>query len=144
MHRQTMHWRAPTTMLGSFAIAVALAAGHHALYASLAGTEVVSDPTVIAGFDVASQQLYTAGGTSFAFLVKAMLAVSVSTAYVQVMWRTAFCKATAVSTLDALFDVLASLLSLVRVQVWWRYPLLFMLALSFWYVHHILFNVASL
>ena len=73
-----MHWKAPTTMLATFAIGVAFAIGHHFFYQSLDGTPLDS-----ATFD---QQINTAVGTAFAFLVCSFLSVAIGVAFVQVLW----------------------------------------------------------
>lgn len=70
-------------MVTTFVAGCMLSLGHHLFYSNLAGT---ATPTgyyhAIAGSKISKQEFNTAIGTTFAFLVKAMLALAVSTAYV--------------------------------------------------------------
>jgi hypothetical protein len=91
-----------------------------------------------AGNQISKQELNTAVGTAFAFLVKAMFALAVSTAYVQAFWHSAKAskKGQALSTLDTTFSILGNVLGFAKVHVWVRYPLLLFLAIIAWYVNH--------
>ncbi|KAK4565307.1 hypothetical protein LTR86_003924 [Recurvomyces mirabilis] len=83
-----LHWMAPTGMVLGLAVGILLAAGHHLFYASLSGTEAPTGTLFsVIGADVSRQQLNTAVGTAFAFLVKSALMITVSIAFAQAFWR---------------------------------------------------------
>ncbi|KAH0337701.1 hypothetical protein KCU81_g7992, partial [Aureobasidium melanogenum] len=96
-------------MVAAFLVGCMLSLGHHLFYSSLAGTNT---PTgyyhAIAGNKISKQELNTAIGTTFAFLVKAMLALAVSTAYVQAFWHSAKAskRGQRLSTLETTFPIL--------------------------------------
>jgi hypothetical protein len=121
-------------MVGSFLAGLILVVGHHLFYAHLAGTNAPAGSYRIAGSDVPKQRFNTAVGTTFAFLVKAALAIAVWIAYVQLFWRSVrtSIKGERLSTLDAMFSVPQDFTSFVRARVWFRYPALFLLAVIAW------------
>ena len=126
----------PAIMYASLLSGVLLAAGHHFFYAHLAGDDAPSGYYSIAGRDVPKQRFNTAVGTTFAFLVKAALALSVWIAYTQLFWRSVR-NSTAgerLSSLDTMFSISQDLVSFAKVGVWFRYPIMFTLALVAWYV----------
>lgn len=63
-----------------------------------------------------------------------MLALAVSTAYVQAVWHSAKAskKGQRLSTLDTTYSVLSIVLGFVRIHVWVKYPLLLFLAVIAW------------
>ena len=127
-------WQAPTTIVLSLMTGVLLAIGHHLFYASLHGQQARSDGYKILGSNVSPQQLNIAIGTAIAYLVKTFLVLALSTAYLQLLWR-ALLRAARGSTLgdlDTAFSGLSNIISLSKVWVWWRLPLLFALALVAW------------
>lgn len=129
-------WQAPATIILSLAAGVLLAIGHHLFYNHLHGRSARTDGWQILGSDVSPQQLNIAIGTAIAYLVKTFLVLALSTAYLQLLWR-ALLRAARGSTLgdlDTAFSGLSNLISLSKVWVWWRLPLLFALALVAWYV----------
>jgi hypothetical protein len=125
-----IHWRAYTTMVTSLLLGILLALGHHLFYNSLDGKPVGASEHVIRG--VTRQQLNLTLGTLFAFLVKAFLAVAVTTVYTQIAWRAIKKRATTLGTIDTIFHVVSNFWSLISFSVWWKYPLLLLLALTMW------------
>ena len=130
------HWQAPATILIALICGVLFAVGHHLFYQSLAGNSAPSDEYNILGSSISKQQLNIAGGTAFALLVKTSLGVALTTIFIQLFWQ-AFTKRTSqeatLESLDTVFDGLNNIYCLFKANVWWRYPLLFLLALVAWY-----------
>lgn len=131
---RNIHWVAPTTMLVALLSAALLALGHHLFYAHLSGTPTPSGSYVVAGKSVPKQQLNTALGTAFAFLVKASLTLAVSVAYFQTFWRAMKQKKEhpTFDELDCTFSALGNVVSLLNVRKFWRHPLLLLLATITW------------
>ena len=104
--------------------------------AKLNGRKVASEDFSILGSNISPQQLNVAIGTAFAFLVKASLVTAVSTAYLQLLWRALLrsARGSTLGNLDTAFSGLNNIISLGKVWVWWRLPLLFALAVVAWYV----------
>lgn len=129
-------WQAPTTIILSLLCGLMFAVGHHLFYRHLDGHEVKTEDFKIFGSDVPPQQLNVAIGTAFAFLVKASLVTAVSTAYLQLLWRALLCSARAstLGHLDTAFSGLNNIISLAKVWVWRRWPMLFLLAISAWLI----------
>ncbi|KAI5367422.1 hypothetical protein Slin14017_G024580 [Septoria linicola] len=119
-------------MLSSLLVGVALAIGHHAFYASLAGTAVSSDPIKVVGWTTTQQQVNVAVGTAFAFVVKASLILACSTAYMQLLFGAINRQSFKLSQLDNWFGGLSDFWSLMCVSTYWRYPLLTLVALTCW------------
>lgn len=128
--RGGIHWRASTAMVASLLFGMLLALGHHLFYAHLDGKPVGAPTHVLTG--VTRQQLNLTLGTLFAFLVRAFLAVAVTIAYTQLVWRAVKRRATTLTTIDTMFHVVSNFWSLGHFAVWWRYPLLLLLALTIW------------
>lgn len=126
------HWRAPVLMVASLLVGAALAIGHHAFYASLAGTAVSSDPIKVVGWTTTQQQINIAIGTAFAFVVKASLILACSTAYMQLLFQAINRKSFKLSTLDNWFGGLNNIWSFGCLTSYWRYPLLSLVALTCW------------
>lgn len=126
------HWRTPAVMLSSLMVGIALAAGHHAFYASLDSTAVSSESWNIAGWEASQQQINIATGTLFAFVVKASLILAASIAYMQLFFRALNTKDFKLSTLDHWYGALDDLPSLFCIASYWRYPLLTLVALTAW------------
>lgn len=126
-----IHWAAPATMVLALLFGALLALGHHLFYASLQGSPTPTGTLDITWSNVSVQQLNTAIGTAFAFLVKAFLVVAVSVAYFQTFWRAAAIskKGPTLANLDTTFSILGNALGFFQVHVWWRHPLLLLLAL---------------
>ncbi|KAK7041996.1 hypothetical protein R3P38DRAFT_2611003 [Favolaschia claudopus] len=107
-------------IVGAWVVALALACGHHAFYASLNGDVASADATDItnASFLVRSQAGASAIGTTFAFLVSASLGVSAGTALLQSSWRVVGQRAFTLSGLDALWSSPTSLLAFLSFDFW--------------------------
>lgn len=123
-------------MVGPLLTAVLFAIGHHCFYAS-ANNHPVSDwkmtATILkATHTITSQTVHTAAGTTFAFLFKAALALSLTAAYAQVFWRTAIRKSHKISSIDTLYDGLTNVYAFFDMRVWWKHPLLFLLCTTAW------------
>lgn len=133
-----IHWFAPSLMIASFIVGTLFALGHHLFYASLdrqhASTAV--DGHNVLGMHISMQQLNTAVGTAFAFLVRACLVSSISVAYFQIfMWSIGKqgTKGTRLDHLDVMTSALHDLLSLLSFKTWWRRPWIWILAMVAWY-----------
>ena len=114
---------------------LSLILGHHFFYASLDCKDVSTELHSIAGQNLSQQQLNTSLGTAFTLLVKICLAVAVSTAYIQIFWRsTRTAEPPTLVQLDLANAGLASIFSFCNPRFWWRYPSLVLLGLVFWLV----------
>jgi hypothetical protein len=128
--RGGIHWRASTSMMASLFTGMLLALGHHLFYNHLDGKPVGTPERVFVG--ITRQQLNLTLGTMLAFLVRAFLAVAVTIAYTQLVWRAVKNRATTLTTIDTMFHVVSNFMSLGHFSVWCRYPLLLLLALTIW------------
>ncbi|TID19917.1 hypothetical protein E6O75_ATG07377 [Venturia nashicola] len=131
-------WKTPSLILAGIFAGVGLAIGHHAFYNSLHGAEPSTEIYHLKGLNLSKQQANIAIGTAFAFLIRACLLLSLSTAYVQVFWK-ALTSSSANTThqlgnLDTAFSALNSLLALVNFSAWRSYPLLLLLATTSWLI----------
>jgi hypothetical protein len=115
-------------MLVSLLLGMLLSLGHHLFYHSLDG-KPVPDHAI---HGIARQQLNLAVGTLYAFLVKAFLAVAVTTAYTQILWRAIKNQPVQLTTIDTIFDAATNFWGFFRFAIWWKYPLLLLLALTIW------------
>lgn len=111
-----------------------LALGHHLFYANLDHKAVQTGSYHFAGKKLSKQQVNTAVGTAFAFLVKVFLGFAVSAAYIQIFWRSTknAKEYPTLTDLDWAKAALANIFSLFNLKIWWRYPLLLLLAAIFW------------
>lgn len=85
--------------------------------------------------NISDQQLNTAIGTAFAFLVRACLMHSISLAYFQILiWtvRSRGTNSTKLGDLDVMTDALQNILSLLNYRTWRRRPWLWVLAVVAW------------
>ena len=123
-------------MFTALIFGILLAVGHHMFYSSLSGKPADTDSYRILGgqFALSKQEVKIAIGTLFAFLVKAALALAVAIAYTQVVWKAVKRQETSLLTVDTLFSILGNVSSFLSVSVWWKYPLLLLLAITVWYV----------
>jgi hypothetical protein len=128
-----VHWVAPATMLGALLVGILLVLGHHFFNAHLAGTTASSNQYNVATFSVSKQQISTTIGTAFAFVVKAFFGLAISISYIQVFWMTIASKRTKLSILDTITSAFDNGFVLFNAVTWWRYPLLFLLAITSWY-----------
>ena len=119
-------------MIACLVVGIAFAIGHHAFYRSLQSTEVRSAPYHFAGWQITPQQLNTAGGTAFAFTVKASLVLAISTAYVQLFFRAIAKSGHEFASIDSWFSGLGDITSLFGTTTFWTQPLLAVVALTAW------------
>ena len=131
---KTIHWLAPTTMGFALLVGFSLALAHHLFYASLDRKLVPTGSYPFAGKKLPKQQFNTSVGIALAFLVRTFLAIAMSTAYVQIFWRSTM-KAKQPPTLaelDWANTVLSNVFSLFNLKLARNYPSLVLLALIFW------------
>lgn len=81
---------------------------------------------------VSRQQINSAVGTLFAFLVKALLAVTVSDVFSQLAWNTVTTRTTEIGVDDDLFSILTNGFYILDLPLWRHHPLAMGLALVFW------------
>jgi hypothetical protein len=129
----SVSWPVIITALVAFITGVLAALAHHLFYQSLNGkpAPALDQRYKILWGSVSKQEINTAGGTAFAFLVKAALGTAISTAYVQLFWR-ALMRSDSKKTLsdvDTMFSVLTNPVSLFKIWTWRRFPLLLNLAI---------------
>jgi hypothetical protein len=105
-----------------------VAVGHHLFYLRFDQQYVRSpyDET----YKYLTQTWIIRYGTAFAFVAKTLLAGSVVVAYKQVMWISLRHKANSISTIDAVFDLLAFL----SPSFWLKAKVPALMALVGWYV----------
>ncbi|PIA93527.1 hypothetical protein CB0940_03962 [Cercospora beticola] len=119
-------------MISFLIIGIAFAIGHHAFYRSLQNTEVRSAPYQFAGWQITPQQLNTAGGTAFAFAVKASLVLAISTAYVQLFFRAITKVSHSMACIDSWFSGLGDITALFGLTTFWTHPVLATIAMTTW------------
>ncbi|KAJ6505252.1 hypothetical protein C8R45DRAFT_1209064 [Mycena sanguinolenta] len=100
----------------AWVLALALASGHHAFYASLNNHRVASGTT--ASFVVHSQAGASAIGTAFAFLVSSSLAVSAGTAFLQCAWSVVRKRAISISGLNAMWSSPTNMFAFLSLDFW--------------------------
>ncbi|WPG99355.1 Hypothetical protein R9X50_00216900 [Acrodontium crateriforme] len=127
-----IHWRAPAFMIASLVVGTFLAFGHHFFYQSLDGNEASTQPFQVAGWVVSQQQLVTAAGTAFAFLVKASLVLAVSTAYIQLIFRAMTKYEFRVEQLDDIFGAMEDIAVAFCLIPLWKNPQLLLVVLIGW------------
>lgn len=118
------HWRVPTVIALSYIAGVAFAVGHHLFYQSL-------DAKPVDGHAL-SQQINTAIGTAFAFLVRSSLVIAVGTVYWQFFWKTLARKSLTILHVDSLAGALTSVFDLLDFRALRCCRLLGFLALLSW------------
>lgn len=124
-HRQAIHWRVPTVMLGSLLAGTVAAVGHHLFYKHYDNQPVR---------DISEQKYLSNGGTAFAFLVKMFLAIATGTAYIQLFWLSLRTTSRSLGKVDRLYSVLGNITVFWDLSLWFRNPLLSTLAIVTWYV----------
>jgi hypothetical protein len=129
----SVSWPVIITALVAFISGVLAAVGHHLFYQSLDGkpAPALDERYRIFQGSVSRQEVNVAGGTAFAFLVKAALGTAISTAYVQLFWRALMQSATrkTLSNVATMFSVLSNPVFLFKIWTWWRFPMLLSLAI---------------
>lgn len=119
---QRAHWQVPSTMLACFLGAIALAGAHHGFYLAMNDRPASNN----------DQAWVMRGGTVLAYLVKVLLVLAASIAYVQILWRHIKNMNMTMMELNDLFSVLENCLLFLNYKVWFRNPLLFVLAATTW------------
>jgi hypothetical protein len=139
-HKHEIHWFGPVSMLGALWAGLTFALGHHFFYNSLDGQEVPSGNYKVSDYDskISKQQSYFTLGTAFAFAVKTCLVLAVSTAYIQLFWKSLAGqlsrKPFTLRSIDKAYSALGNATLLANMPGWRRFPLLFTLALTTWCV----------
>ncbi|KAI1312018.1 hypothetical protein F5Y03DRAFT_262214 [Xylaria venustula] len=128
-----IYWLPPALMIGAWLGGILIALGHHLYYFHLDGTAADVNQQIL-GVEITSQQFTNAVGTSFTFIVRALLVYASTIAYLQLFWRAARqpTKQNTLGDLDSMFSVLSNLFNLGRVSVWLKQPLLLLVALVSW------------
>ena len=130
-----IHWLAPVMMSVTLCGGIGIAVGHHFFYQHLDGT-VATDAAYSIFGSISTQEAYIAIGIAFAFSFKASLVFATSLAFLQLFWREA--KAVngrtpaKLKTLDSLHSSLSNVFTMFNLPIWWRYPLLFLMAMTTW------------
>jgi hypothetical protein len=108
-----IYWLAPTQILATFAVAIALAIGHHYFYQHLSGQIAPTGSYTFGHFSMSKQQFNIAIGTAFAFAFKAVLAWALVSSYTQLFWRVVktSSKVVRVGDADAAFSLLPDILA---------------------------------
>jgi hypothetical protein len=108
-----IYWLAPTQILATFAVAIALAIGHHYFYQHLSGQIAPTGSYTFGHFSMSKQQFNIAIGTAFAFAFKAVLAWALVSSYTQLFWRVVktSLKVVRVGDADAAFSLLPDILA---------------------------------
>ena len=133
-------------MLSALLAGFGLALGHHFFYASLEHEPVPTGSYFMAGRNLTKQQFNNLAGIAFTFLVKIFLTTAMSTAYVQILWRsiTNASRHRTLAELDWANASLTNIFQLFNLGFGWKDPFLVLLALLFWYVSIPLFDASWL
>ncbi|KAI5194538.1 hypothetical protein E4T39_08616 [Aureobasidium subglaciale] len=129
-----IHWRVLCILYGSLLASIAFAVGHHLYYQSLADTPVstANDLTFGTWTGVPSQKLNTAIGTTFASLFRTSLSITVTTAYLQIVWSVLKAGSTRLNVVDAISGILANPLGFFNRGAWKKSVVLLILATTIW------------
>ncbi|KAF2093384.1 hypothetical protein NA57DRAFT_81312 [Rhizodiscina lignyota] len=121
-----VHWQAPVMMVCSLLAGIGFAIGHHFFYQSLHHV-----PTSDATFE---QQVNTAIGTAFAFIVRMFFVLSISMAYWQLFWHDVKAKATQLSIIDSVSSILDNIFEFMSIRTLRKFPLLVLVAALVWLI----------
>lgn len=133
-----IHWFGLVSMLAALFAGIAFALGHHFFYDRLDGEEIPAGNYTMGlhNSSISKQQSNTAIGTAFAFAVKTCLVLAVSTAYVQLFWKSLVHQSSSKSfnlqSIDMAYSALRNATLLANFSGWRRFPLLFTLAVTTW------------
>ncbi len=121
-------------MVVTLLLAVALAVGHHIFYQSHQGREPPSQVYNVWGIygGLSGQQVILASGAAFAFLVKALLGIAVTTAQEQVAWRSIKTRPTRLASIDGLFRSSDNVFLMFNYRLWGISPLSMLSAAIYW------------
>lgn len=117
-------WRAYTTMLLLFAVALVSAIGQHEFYTYLEGRQVKEV--------FISQTWVIRLGNALAFLFKTSLASAVTVSFSQLTWHQVRRTAATIDGLDAIFAVLQNPLKLFHQEFLLHFKILWLIALFTW------------
>jgi hypothetical protein len=134
LHSIFIHWRTLCIVFGAFLASISFAIGHHLFYQGLAGTPASTANTFAIGpwTGMSPQKFNVAVGNTFASLFRTSLSITVTTAYVQMLWNILKGQSTRLNVVDALSGVLANPLSFLNLGAWKRSTLLFGIAGLVW------------
>jgi len=133
-----IHWFGPVSMLAALFAGIGFALGHHFFYGRLDGKEIPAGNYTMGDYNsgISRQQSNTAVGTALAFAVKTCLVLAVSTAYVQLFWKSLIQQSSSQSynlqSIDMAYSALRNATLLANFSGWRRFPLLFTLAITTW------------
>lgn len=118
-------WRAPVTIILALVVGLGIALAHHAM-----GLSLHNRPVDNVGV---SQAWIFRFATALAFLVKVAFATGVGNAYVQHQWLRLRQQPFRTNEVDALTSVLGSIFGFISSTVWFKHPILALMALITWY-----------
>jgi hypothetical protein len=121
--KPTIHFKVPALMIGSFIIGTLLAIGQHLYFQSLNGKSVDGHQ--------ARDNRY---GVAITYLVRTFLHTAISIACVQNIWRMLRSRSAKLETIDSVYGILGSILSLAQWRVWEFGPTIALLAVGVWCV----------
>lgn len=117
-------------MLAALIAGVLLAAGHHLFYSRLNGTP--SSGSILLA-SISYQEANIAIGTALAIMVNSCLEFAVAAAFIQMFWKVLNeMSSTTMKQLDSIYSAPHDIFMLLKVWLWWKYPLLFALATLAW------------
>lgn len=127
-------------MLLNEAIGISFCVGQHLFYKALNGT---TPPTTkdhryhplvpfSTNVEITQQQLNTFAGNALAFAAKVFLALAVSAAHEQIIWRTIRRRPRELGLIDTLVNSRESVFSALNVRMWWQMPLPTLLLFTSW------------
>ncbi|KAI1388161.1 uncharacterized protein F4822DRAFT_236310 [Hypoxylon trugodes] len=133
------YWWTPLIMGLSLLSGVLFSIGHHLFYKSLENKPTSTGDYDILGSHYQGQQFNIAVGTAFAFLARAAFILAVSTAYCQLFWQRIKGQSKTgnpptLERVDIVYSGINNIISLFTVPVWYRYPVLFLMAISVWLI----------
>ncbi|KAF1985404.1 hypothetical protein K402DRAFT_108445 [Aulographum hederae CBS 113979] len=117
------HWRVPFTMAFGLLLGVVLPLLHHFLFSRCHMHPVITRM---------QQQIVSGTGITLAFMTKAALALATSTSYTQTFWCHVRRKPQRIEKIDSMFSALNSAFCLLDIPLWFRAPLLALLAILAW------------
>ena len=135
MPKRQIHWQAPATVVLALGAGALFAVGHHLFYSSLQGQAVRNQDVDLLGTYVSSQQINITAGNVFAFLVNFSLGTALATAYTQLVFKNLMHRKATLGTWDAAYGGLGNVFYLVKVWIWWQFPLMCGLVILGWYVN---------
>lgn len=119
-------WRAIITMVSALLLGILFATAQHLLNDYLDGQDI--DIVHI------SSRWVSRINTALAFLVKTCLVTTIGVAFVQRQWLNLHHESLRVKEIDGLTGILGNIFCFFGTSVWFRHPLLTLIALVAWYV----------